>query len=70
LKNLYLLRLLYSLDTKDVNLLYAQATSTGYQLIDSTPKVVMKLLKTSQANSFIAIKDSVQGSDFKDNQWF
>jgi hypothetical protein len=69
LKNLYLLRLLYSLDTKDVNLLYAQATSTGYQLIDST-KVVMKLLKTSQANSFIAIKDSVQGSDFKDNQWF
>jgi hypothetical protein len=36
------------LDTKDVNLLYAQATSTGYQLIDSTPKVVMKLLKTSQ----------------------
>jgi hypothetical protein len=37
-------------------------TSTGYQLIDSTPKVVMKLLKTSQANSFIAIKDSVQGS--------
>jgi hypothetical protein len=38
-----------SLDTKDVNLLYAQATSTGYQLIDSTPKVVMKLLKTSQA---------------------
>ena len=59
------------LDTKDVNLLYAQATSTGYQLIDSTPKVVMKLLKTSQANSFIAIKDTVQGSlILKDNQWF
>ncbi|MFV8333052.1 hypothetical protein [Flavobacterium sp. GSP14] len=59
------------LDTKDVNLLYAQATSTGYQLIDSTPKVVMKLLKTSQANSFIAIKDSMQGSlILKDNQWF
>ena len=59
------------LDTKDVNLLYAQATSTGYQLIDSTPKVVMKLLKTSQVNSFIAIKDSVQGSlILKDNQWF
>ena len=59
------------LGAKDVNLLYAQATSTGYQLIDSTPKVVMKLLKTSQANSFIAIKDSVQGSlILKDNQWF
>ncbi len=59
------------IDTKDSNLLYAQVTSTGYQLIDSTPKVVMKLFKTSQANSFIAMKDLVQGSlILKDNQWF
>jgi hypothetical protein len=69
-ENLYLLRLLYPFDTKDVNLLYAQATSTGYQLIDSTPKVVMKLLKHHKP-TFIAIKDSVQGSlILKDNQWF
>ena len=55
----------------DANLLYAQATPTGYQLIDSTPKVVMKLMKTSQPNSFIAIKDSIQGSlILKENQWF
>ncbi len=60
-----------SIDNKDVNLLYAQATATGYQLIDSTPKVVMKLLKTSQPNSFIAIKDTLQGSlILKDNQWY
>ena len=55
----------------DPNLLYAQATPTGFQLIDSTPKVVMKLMKTSQNNSFIAIKDAIQGSlILKDNQWF
>ena len=55
----------------DANLLYAQETPTGYQLIDSTPKVVMKLMKTSQPNSFIAIKDAIQGSlILKENQWF
>jgi hypothetical protein len=55
----------------DSNLLYAQSTATGFQLIDSTPKVVMKLFKTSQANSFIAIKDTVQGSLIsKDNEWY
>jgi hypothetical protein len=55
----------------DSNLLYAQPTATGFQLIDSTPKVVMKLFKTSQPNSFIAIKDAVQGSlILKDNQWY
>ncbi|MFV8346713.1 hypothetical protein [Flavobacterium sp. ZB4P13] len=55
----------------DSNLLYAQPTATGFQLIDNTPKVIMKLLKTSQSNSFIAIKDTVQGSlILKDNQWY
>ncbi|MFV8372738.1 hypothetical protein [Flavobacterium sp. LB2P74] len=56
---------------KEVDLLYAQPTATGFQLIDSTPKVVMKLFKTSQSNSFIAIKDTVQGSlILKNNQWY
>lgn len=58
-------------DMTDPNLLYAQPTENGYQLIDKTPKVVMKLLKTSRPDSFIAIKDGVQGSlNAKDNQWF
>lgn len=58
-------------DVKDPNLLYAQPTDNGYQLIDKTPKVVMKLLKTSRPDSFIAIKDGVQGTlNAKDNQWF
>ncbi|MFH6998978.1 hypothetical protein ACHRVZ_13660 [Flavobacterium sp. FlaQc-57] len=58
-------------DVKDPNLLYAQPTDNGFQLIDKTPKVVMKLLKTSRSDSFIAIKDGVQGTlNAKDNQWF
>lgn len=60
-----------SVTINDANLLYAQATPTGYQLIDSTPKVVMKLMKTSQPNSFIAIKDGIQGSlILKENHWY
>jgi hypothetical protein len=58
-----------SADTTD--LLYAQPTATGYQLIDNTPKVVLKLLKTSQQNSFIAIRGDIQGSlILKENQWY
>jgi hypothetical protein len=58
-------------DISDPNLLYAQPTETGYQLIDKTPKVVMKLMKTSRPDSFIAIKDGIQGTlNAKDNQWF
>jgi len=60
-----------SVDLKDSNLLYAQATATGFQLIDSTPKVVMKLMKTSQPNSFIALRDTIQGTlILKDSQWY
>ncbi|WP_163399644.1 hypothetical protein [Flavobacterium fluviatile] len=58
-------------DVSDPNLLYAQPTETGFQLIDKTPKVVMKLMKTSRPDSFIAIKDGIQGTlNAKDNQWF
>jgi hypothetical protein len=54
----------------NLEVLYAQATETGFQLIDKTPKVVMRLLKTSVANSFIAIKGNVQGVLLlKGNQW-
>nr|WP_316930971.1 hypothetical protein [Flavobacterium reichenbachii] len=58
-------------NVNDPNLLYAQPTENGFQLIDKTPKVIMKLLKTSRPDSFIAIKDGVQGTlNAKDNQWF
>lgn len=53
------------------SLLYAQPTSYGYQLIDSEPKVVMKVYKTSNPASFMASKGNVQGVLVsKDNQWF
>lgn len=36
-----------------INVLYAQKTDNGYQLVDKTPKVVMQLLETSKANVFL-----------------
>ena len=53
------------------DLLYAQATATGYQLVDASPKVVYKLYKTSRSDLFIATKGiSVGVLIQKDNQWF
>lgn len=53
---------------KHAEVLYAQPTSTGYQLVDSTPKVVYKLTKTTQPNYFL-----IQGGNgfvyMKDGQW-
>jgi uncharacterized UPF0160 family protein len=55
----------------NLNVLYAQPTSYGYQLIDSEPKVIMKIYKTSNPSSFIAKKEAIQGTLItKDNQWF
>jgi len=53
------------------NTVYAQATATGYQLVDASPKVVYKLYATSRSDLFIAIKGNNQGVLIqKDNQWF
>ena len=58
-------------ENKNTGLLYAQPTSYGYQLIDSEPKVVMKVYKTSNSASYMATKGNVQGVLVsKDNQWF
>jgi hypothetical protein len=48
-----------NVEIKDANLLYAQATPTG--LIDSTPKVVMKLFQDFSGECFIAIKEHCSG---------
>jgi hypothetical protein len=59
------------LDKNENNLLYAQPTSYGYQLIDSEPKVILKVYKTSNSVSFIASKGTVQGVLVaRENQWF
>jgi allophanate hydrolase subunit 1 len=48
--------------------LYAQATPNGFQLIDTTPRKVMALLKTSQPDYYIAQNGSVAGVVFKKNE--
>lgn len=45
--------------------LYAQATANGYQLIDTTPKKVLTLFKTSVQDYYIANNGSVSGIVFK-----
>lgn len=51
--------------------LYAQATANGYQLIDTTPKKVMTLLKTSMQGYFIADDSVSNGVVFQKNgDWY
>ncbi|SHM41360.1 hypothetical protein SAMN05444266_1086 [Chitinophaga jiangningensis] len=47
--------------------LYAQPTETGYQLIDTTPKKVLSLYKTTVAEYFIADNGTDKGILFKRN---
>lgn len=49
---------------------YAQATETGYQLVDSSPKVRMNLMNSSAENVFMAKTDSKNGMVYqKDGTW-
>ncbi|WP_394747243.1 hypothetical protein [Spongiimicrobium salis] len=53
------------------NVLYAQAIANGYQLVDSTPKIKMKIFKTSMSNVFLAKQDTVNGMVYEKNgNWF
>ncbi|MFD2101657.1 hypothetical protein [Flagellimonas iocasae] len=52
-------------------LLYAQPIENGYQLVDSTPKVVMKLMSTSVENVFLTDYQGNSGVVLqKDGKWF
>ncbi|MDP5062657.1 MAG: hypothetical protein NWP64_12120 [Maribacter sp.] len=49
---------------------YAQATDNGFQLVDSSPKVRMNLLKSSADNVFMAKTDTKNGMVYqKDGNW-
>jgi len=51
--------------------LFAQPIENGFQLIDATPKVIMKIYKTSSPVCFIANKGGIQGVLIsKENEWF
>lgn len=53
------------------NTLFAQPIANGYQLVDSTPKVVLKMYRTSQPDSYSASGDGKNGVVFKKgNDWF
>jgi len=50
--------------------LFAQPIANGYQLVDSTPKVVLKIYKTSQQDSYTAVSEAKNGVVFKKgNDW-
>lgn len=52
------------------NALFAQPIANGYQLVDGTPKIVLKIYKTSQQDSYTAVSDSKNGVVFKrGNDW-
>lgn len=51
--------------------LFAQPIQNGFQLIDSEPKVIYKIYRTSNVQVFIAFKDSNQGVLVaKNGQWY
>ena len=51
--------------------LYAQTIANGYQLIDTTPKIVLTLLKTSVQDYYIASNATANGIVLKKNDsWF
>lgn len=50
---------------------YAQAIPNGFQLVDSTPKVVLKLLRSSIANTYLAENETSHGFVYQKNgQWW
>lgn len=55
-------------ETEDKTL-YAQEESYGYQLVDTTPKIVMQLINTSAKDVFI-VKENKAIVYKKDDKWF
>lgn len=49
------------------NSLFAQPIANGYQLVDTTPKVILKIFRTSQADYYTASSDTKNGVVFKKN---
>ncbi len=55
---------------KSIEVLYAQKLANGYQLVDSTPKIRMKLMKSSTDNVYMAQGDGKSGMVYeKDGKW-
>ncbi|MFT7066738.1 MAG: hypothetical protein ACJAUO_002325 [Sediminicola sp.] len=51
--------------------LYGQELTNGYQLVDNTPKIVLKMIKSTMADVFIAKAGDQDGMVYKkDGKWF
>lgn len=51
--------------------LYAQEITNGFQLVDSTPKILMKILKTSKPNYFVAESGEKSGVVYRqEGRWY
>jgi len=51
--------------------LFAQPITNGFQLVDSSPKVLMKIYKTSSSERFTAVRGDVHGELVsKSGSWF
>jgi hypothetical protein len=56
--------------TQTTDVLSAQEIENGYQLVDKTPKIVMRMYRTSQPDVYMADSGTVKGVVRKDNgQW-
>ncbi|MCK0189931.1 hypothetical protein [Arenibacter sp. F20364] len=57
--------------TEGAGVLYAQAIANGYQLVDSTPKITLRMYATSQVDFFIAEGDDHNGVVMKKgDKWY
>lgn len=57
--------------TSDSYVLYAQEIPNGYQLVDSTPKIRLKIYQTSIPEVYIGVNEKGSGVVYKRaNQWY
>ena len=57
--------------TSDSYVLYAQEIQNGYQLVDSTPKIRLKIYNTSMPEVYIGVNEKASGVVYKRaNKWY
>ncbi len=55
----------------DLNILYAQEIQNGFQLVDSTPKIRIRMFKSSTPNYYLAQSGNQNGLVYKkDGKWY
>ena len=58
-------------EQKDAGVLYAQQLPNGFQLVDSSPKIQMKIFRTSLPDYFLAEAENKNGVLYaKNGKWY